>query len=157
MAIFDEISFAGREHELAAGDVHLTATKRNRIESILHRANDFFRRAFPRQHERVSHARHGNGRIALTAPVAGERHFHQSGIQPVLQVAFKDTLLDQHRALRRRAFVIDIEGAAARRDRPIIDHRAKLRGDPLTDAATKSRGLLAVEIAFEAMADCLVE
>ena len=57
----------------------------------------------------------------------------------------------------RRAFVVDGQRAAALIDRAIVDHRHARRGDPLADPAGEGRRALAVEVAFEPVADRLVE
>src|SRR5204863_3110778 len=53
--------------------------------------------------------------------------------------------------------VVDVERAAARRQRAVVDDRAELRGDLLADAVAERRDLFAVEIPLEAVADRLVE
>src|SRR5687767_2170758 len=72
LPIFDQIGFARREHELAVGDIHLTATEVHRIQAMLDGTNDFFWISLSRQHKGVGHTRHGNMRVALTAAIAGE-------------------------------------------------------------------------------------
>ena len=42
----------------------------------------------------------------------------------VLQIALEHAVLDERRALRGRAFVVDVERAAAARERAVIDDRA---------------------------------
>ena len=109
------------------------------------------------EHEGVGHARHRRVGEAFAAAVAGRLHAHQPGVQPVLQIALQDAVLDQHGAAGRRAFVVDGQRAAAVGDRAFVDHRDPGRGDALADAAGESRGALAVEVAFEAVADRFVE
>src|SRR5690606_7631332 len=87
LAIFDEIGLAGGEHELAAGDIHLTTTEVGAVDALLHRLDDVFRIAFAGQHVGVGHARHGQVRVGLAAAVAGRRHTHQPGVELVLDVA----------------------------------------------------------------------
>ncbi len=96
-------------------------------------------------------------RVAFAPAVAGERHLHQAGVELVLQIALEDALLDQRGSARRRAFVIDVDRTAARRDGAVVDHGAKLGGDLFADAVAERRGLLAVKVAFEAMADGFVQ
>src|SRR6185312_2612741 len=57
----------------------------------------------------------------------------------------------------RRSFVIDVERAAAARERSIIDDGACGRCDALPDAIGEGRGALAIEIALEPVPDRLVQ
>jgi hypothetical protein len=59
--------------------------------------------------------------------------------------------------LRRIALVIDVERSAPPVDGAVIHHRDPGCGHALADAPGKRRAALAVEIAFEAMADRLVQ
>ena len=95
--------------------------------------------------------------IALAAPVPGRRHAHQFGVQPVLHVPDEDAVLDQHVALRRGALVVDVDRAAPTGNRPVIDDRHALGGDALAHLVREGARLLAVEVAFEAVSDRLVE
>jgi hypothetical protein len=56
-----------------------------------------------------------------------------------------------------RAFVIDVERAAAALDRAVIDHRHTRRCDTLPDAPGERARALAIEVAFEAVPDRLVQ
>ena len=109
------------------------------------------------EHEGVGHARHRRVGEALAAAVAGRRDAHQPGVEPVLDIALEDAVLDQHVALRRRALVVDGQRAAPVADRAVVDHGDAGRRDPLADPAGEGRGALAVEIALEAVADRLVQ
>ena len=84
-------------------------------------------------------------------------HAHQPRVLAVLHVADQDAVLDQHGAVGRRALVVDRERAAPRRDGAVVDHGDALGGDPLAHQAGEGRGLLAVEVAFEPVADRLVQ
>ena len=96
-------------------------------------------------------------RVALAAAVAGRRHLHEPGVQPVLQVAAQDAVLDEHGAAGRRALVVHVERAAPVRDRAVVHHGHQLGGHLLAEAAREGRHALAVEVALEAVADRLVE
>src|SRR3712207_7338560 len=50
------------------------------------------------QHEGVGHARHGRMCEAFAAAVAGRLHPHQASVEPVLDVALEDTVLDKGRS-----------------------------------------------------------
>jgi hypothetical protein len=93
----------------------------------------------------------------LAAAVAGRLHAHQARVQLVLQVAAQDAVLDQRGALRRRAFVVDVERAAARASVPSSTTVTASGRDALADAAAERRRALAVEVAFEPVADRLVQ
>jgi hypothetical protein len=140
-----------REHELAARDVDAAAAERNRVQAAVDRADDVLGRVLAGEHERVRHARHREVREALAPAVARERHAHERRVLLVLQVAAEDAVLDQHRALRRRALVVDVERAAPRRDRAVVDDGAELGRDARADAVRERRRALAVEVAFEAV------
>ena len=91
--------------------------------------------------------------IALAPAVAGRLHVHQPRVLAVLHVADQDAVLDQHGAVGRRALVVDRQRAAPRRHGAVVDHGDALGRDLLAHQPCKSRGLLAVEIAFEPVAD----
>ena len=93
----------------------------------------------------------------LAAAVAGERHAHQARVHHVLHVAGEDAVLDQHGALGRVALVVDRQRAAAIGQRAVVDHGDALGRDLLADAPGEGRAALAVEVAFEAVADRLVQ
>ena len=57
----------------------------------------------------------------------------------------------------RRAFVVDGQRAAPVADRAVVDDGNARRRDPLADAAGEGRRALAVEVAFEPVADRLVQ
>jgi hypothetical protein len=94
---------------------------------------------------------------AFATAVAGRLHAHQPGVEPVLEIAFEDAILDQHVARRRRAFIVDGQRSAALVHGAIVDHRHARRRHPLADSSGESRGALAVEIALEPVADRFVQ
>src|ERR1700722_12411047 len=96
-------------------------------------------------------------RIALAAAVAGWLHVHQPGILAVLHVANQNAVLDQHGAVGRGALVVDRQRASARSHGAVIDHGDALGCDLLAHQACERRGLLAVEIALEAVTDGFVQ
>ncbi len=95
--------------------------------------------------------------VALAPAVAGRRHAHQPRVLAVLHVAGEDAVLDQHGAAGRRAFVVDRERAAALRQRAVVHHGDALRRHALAHQAGERRSLLAVEVAFETVADRFVQ
>ncbi len=111
----------------------------------------------PAHHVRVGHPRHGHVRIALAPAIAGDAHAHQSRIQPVLQVASQDAVLDEDVAPRGLALVIHGERPAAFGEGAVVDDGDAFRAHLLADAVRKGRRPLAVEIALESVADGLVQ
>ena len=95
--------------------------------------------------------------IAFAAAVAGGPGFHQPRVHAVLQVAGEDAILDQHSALRRMAFIVYVEAAAAAVQRAVIQHCYALGRHPLSDAAAKGAAALAVEITLQPVSDGLVD
>jgi hypothetical protein len=75
----------------------------------------------------------------------------------VLQVAAQDAVFDEHRARRGIALVVDRERPAAIRNRAVVDDSDARRGNALADAAAEGRRALAIEVAFQAVADRLVQ
>ena len=96
--VLDQVGLGRGEDELAARDVHLPAAEVLRVEAARHRAHDLVGVVLAGEHEGVGHARQRDGGVALAAAVAGRRHLHEAAVQPVLQVAAQDAVLDQHRA-----------------------------------------------------------
>ncbi len=153
LAVLDLVGLGALEHIFARGDVDLAAAEIRGVDAVLHGGQNFRRIALPRQHVGVGHARHRHMGIALAAAVAGRLHVHQPRVLPVLHVADEDTILDQHGAVGRRTLVVDGERATPRGHGAVIDHRDALGRDLLAHQPCEGRGLLAVEVAFEAMAD----
>ena len=156
-AVLDQVGLAGREHELARRDVDLAAAEIAAVQALVDRGDDFFRRMLAGQHVGVGHARHRGRREALAPAVARRLHAHQARVELVLQVAAQDAVLDQRGALGGRAFVVDVERAAACRERAVVDDGDALGGDLLSDAAAECRSALAIEVAFETMAHGFVQ
>ena len=116
LAVLDLPRLGRREHELAARDVDLAAAEIDRVEAVLAPTRGSRRdRASPASMIVLVIRGIGSVRERLAAAVAGGRDAHQRGVEAVLHVALEDAVLDQHRALRRIAFVVDVERAAALR------------------------------------------
>src|SRR5262249_39112384 len=75
----------------------------------------------------------------------------------VLEVAAQHAALDQHGPLRGRALVVDVQRAAPRGDRAVVDDGAELRRDARPDAVRERGRALAVEVALEPVAHRLVQ
>src|SRR6185369_13376247 len=108
----DSIGFGAAEHELAAGDVDLSAAEALGVDAVADALDELGRIVAAAEHEGVGHAWHGCEGEALAASVAGRLDSHQPRVEPVLDIALEDSILDQHVAARRRAFVVDRQRAA---------------------------------------------
>ena len=94
---------------------------------------------------------------ALPPPVAGRGHAHQARVLAVLHVAHQNAVLDQHVARRRGAFVIDADRAAPVGQGAVIQNGHAGGRHAVTQQTGEGRGFLAVEIAFQPVADRLVQ
>ena len=92
-------------------------------------------------------------RKRLPPAVACRYHAHQAGIEPVLHEAHQNTVLDQRGAVGRRSLIIDADRATPVGDRTIIDDGDTLGGNALAHQPREGRSFLAVEIAFQPVAD----
>src|SRR5258708_527466 len=156
-AVLDQVALAHREHELARGDVHLPAAEVHGVDAAIDGTDDFLGYVRSSQHVGVGHARHRDVCEGFPASVAGGCHAHEPGVEAILQVTAQDPVLDQPGALRRRAFIVNVERATAARERAVIHYGAARAGDALAQAPAEGRSALAVEIAFEPVADRLVQ
>jgi hypothetical protein len=95
-------------------------------------------------------------REGLAPAVAGRRHAHQAGVQPVLHVAAQDAVLDQHGAAGGVPSSSTVS-EPRRSGRVPSSTTVTPGGHPLADAAGEGRGALAVEVALQAVADGLVQ
>jgi hypothetical protein len=127
------------------------------IDAVLDAGDELGRIVASAEHEGVGHARHRRMGEAFAAAVAGRLHSHQPRVEPVLQIALQYAVLDQHGAAGRGALVVDGQRPAAPQNRAFVDYRDAGRGDALADPAREGRGALAVEIAFQPVADRFVE
>src|SRR5690606_33038219 len=157
LAFLIPLCLTSGDHELAAVDVALPAAEVGTVDAFLHRADDFLRIAFAGQHVGVGHPWHRQVRIGFAPTVARGRDAHQPRIQLVLDVALEHAVLDQRGALGRRTFVIDAERTTAPRQGAVVDDGAQWRGHLLADAPAVGGTALAVEVAFQPVADGLVQ
>src|SRR5215472_3795814 len=156
-AVLDRIGLARREHELARSDVHLAATEVHRVDAALDRTDDVLGSMRTGAHVGVGHARQRHVSEGLAPAIAGGRGAHEARIEPVLHVAAQHAVLDEGRALGRRALVVDVERAAPARQRTVIDHGALRSRNALPDAVGKGGRALAIEIPLEPVTDRLVQ
>ena len=122
LTVLDQVGLAGREDELAVGDVDLPAAEVDGVETAGDGADDVGGIVLPGQHEGIGHARHGRMRVRLAPAVAGGGHAHEPGIEAVLHVAAKDAVLDQDSAPGDVALVVDVERPAPVGDGAVVDH-----------------------------------
>ena len=110
-----------------------------------------------REHVGVGHARHGNVLVAFPASVPRIGNAHQPGRKLVAQIALQNSLFNQHRLLRGRAFIIHIQRSPTPRHRAVVHHGAFLAGHTLANQPRKCRRFLAVEIGFQSMSHGLMQ
>ena len=96
-------------------------------------------------------------RVALASAIAGRRMAHQARVHCVLNVALKNAVFDQHRGVGRRAFIVDRQRTATISERAIVEHGHARGGNALSDPTAERRRTFAIEIAFEPVADRLVQ
>src|SRR4029078_11072926 len=89
--------------------------------------------------------------------VAGGPALHQSCVEPILHVPAQDAVLDEHRALRGMAFIVEIERSAALAQRAVVDDGDTRRGAALSDASAERARALAIEITLESVPDGFVQ
>ena len=95
--------------------------------------------------------------VAFAAAVAGVGHAHEAGGELVAEVALEDAVFDEHGFLGGRAFVVDVERAAACGMVPLSTTVTLELATWLADEAGEGGGLFAVEVGFEAVADGFVQ
>ena len=156
-AIAHAVGFGAAEHELAVGDVNLPSAKANGIDAVFKAGHDPCGVIGARQHIGVGHARHWNMCKTFAPPVAGGGHAHQPRVLAVLHVTHKSAVFDQGVFGRRCAFVIHRNAAAPVWNRAVIQHGDTGRCNHLAHQASEGRGFLAVEIAFQAVANRFVQ
>src|SRR5260370_5218878 len=152
LSVFDEIRLRRRENKFAVRDVDLSATKVHRVDAVLYRTNNVPGIILPCEHVRVGHARHRNVLVTLAASVAGIGQAHQLRGEFVAEISLQDSILDQHRFLRRLAFVVYVQRSAAPRHGTVVDHRALFAGHSFADQASECRRLLAIEVGLQPVA-----
>ena len=156
-AVFHPPRFRRAEHEFAAGNVHLTAAEIDGVNAFIERGDDFFGVVAAVFHKGVGHARHGGGGVAFAAAVAGGLHAHQSGVGFVLHIADQNAVFNEYGTAGFVAFVVDIERTATVGYIALVNDGNAFGGHPLSDFSGKRAGLLAVEIAFQAVPDGFVQ
>ena len=96
-------------------------------------------------------------RVGFTAAVAGWRNPHQARVELILHIAFQDAVFNQHVVLPRHAFIVDRQRTAAALQGAVIHHSAQFGSHQLPDLAAEHRGAAAVEVAFQAVTDRLMQ
>ena len=157
LAVFHPEGLAGREDELAAGDVHLPAAKVGGVQPFFDAGDDLARVFVAAEHVGVGHARQRQAGVAFAPAIAGGLHPHQAGVQAVLHIAFQDAVFNQHIGLGGVAFVVDVERAAPVGQGAIVQDGHALGGDALADAAAEGAGAFAVEVALQPVAHGFVQ
>ena len=157
LAILDQIGLGAAKYEFARHDVDLPAAKAFGEDTVFDAAQKFGRVVVAAAHEGVGHARHRCMRKTFAAAIAGGLHTHQARIHAVLHIGAQYAIFDQDIFLSRRAFIINRQRPTAVLHRAIIDNGDAGRSNALANLAGKGAAALAVEIAFQAMADCLMQ
>src|SRR6266568_588486 len=157
LAVVDAVSLGALKDVFARCDIDLAAAEIGGVDTVLDRGD--YLAGFVRSCEHVSigHAWHRHMGKALAPAVSGRLHAHQPRILAILHIADEYAVFDQHGAITWRAFVIDRQRAAALRNGAVVDHGDAFGGDALSHQPSEGRGLLPVEIAFEAMTDGFVQ
>ena len=75
----------------------------------------------------------------------------------VAEISLQNSVFDENGFLRRLAFVVHVERAAAPGHGAVVDDGAFFAGHALADQAGECRSLLAIEIGFESVADGFVQ
>ena len=99
----------------------------------------------------------GGKRVGLAPAVPGGRHALLVGAQPVVEEPLQHAVGEQHRVLRRLAFVVERERTPAVGDRGVVDAVEELTAAPLTHQAGVHAGFLVDRVGLERMPDRLVE
>ena len=94
---------------------------------------------------------------AFAPSVAGGGDAHQAGVLAVLHIAHQHPILDQDILARRGAFVVDGDRSATVGNGAVIQHGHAFGGDLFSHKSRESRGFLAVEVAFQPVADGFVQ
>src|SRR3984893_162399 len=157
LAVLDQIRFGSRKYELARGDVDLSAAEIDGIDPALDRGHDFRRVMAADQHVGIGHPRHRGMRKTLSSAVPGWGGAEEARIHAVLHIAFENPVLDEDSIIRRRTLIVYGQRATPVGHCPVVDDRHTLARDALPDHSGESRRLLAVEVAFEPVADRLVQ
>ena len=108
-------------------------------------------------HVRVAHARLRREAKRLPPPAAGRFDAHQARVEPVLHVAAQHAVFDEHLVLAGNALVVDVEAAALFAQVAVVVDRDQFARDAFADAPAVERRAAPVEIAFEPVADGLVQ
>ena len=109
------------------------------------------------EQERVGHAHHRQVLVGLAPTVAAARAPVLARAHEVPHVVGEHAVLDEHVALRGRAFVVDRVRAPLARVRAVVDQRDERRRDELADVAAEHRRVLVDEVGLEPVTARLVE
>ena len=155
--VADAVSLGAGKHEFAVGDIDLAAAEAHGVDAVFEGGDDACGVIFSAQHIGVGHARHRDMGETFAAAIAGRGDAHQAGVLAILHVADKNAVFDEGVFGGGRAFVIKADRAATVWHGAVIQHGDTGGGDALTHQARKGGGFLAVEIAFEPVADGFVQ
>ena len=157
LTVLDQVALRDAEHEVAGRGVHLATAETAHVDAGGRVADDLRRVAGARQDVRVRHAHHGRVRVGLAARVAGRLDAHLRRAHAILQEPLQDPVGEQHRALRRRALVVEVERAPPVGDRRVVDPVDQRAGALRADQLSIHAGLLVDRVGLEGVPDRLVE
>src|SRR6185312_4384295 len=109
LPVLNHVGFRRREDEFPAGNVHLTATEIDGINSTMNGPDNVLWSLVTRKHVCVCHTRHGDVLVAFPAAITGIRDAHQFGRELVTEVALENSFFDQHRVLGGRTLVVNVD------------------------------------------------
>src|SRR4051812_1238592 len=157
LAVLDEVRLRNAEDEISGGRLDLAATERNGIEAALDSRDQLVLRLLAGREVGVRHSWHRQVPERLAAAVAGRPDVVLASAQQVIQVGNELSILDDRRALRGRAFVVDAIRPPLVRHAAVVVRRHERLGDHLAElSGPDARALLDV-IGLQAVADGLVQ
>src|SRR2546430_16031389 len=157
LAVADPVALGDLEREVPRNDVDLTATHLLHEHAVLHRPEDLVRVRRAASDHRVRHPADRQIAKRFATRVSAPLDAELLGVLPVREVRPQDPLLDEHRPLSRRSFVVHRRGPALVGIRPVVDDRDELARDFLADPSRVHRETLQVQVGLEAVADGLVD
>src|SRR5712691_7549565 len=134
LTLADPVALGDFEGEVARNHVDLPTAHLLHEDAVFDGTQDLRRIRPPARDHRVRHPADREIAEGLASPVPAPRDAELLGMLSVREVGAKDAVLDEDRAVRRRAFVIHRRRAALVGIGPVVDHRDELARDLLPNA-----------------------
>src|SRR5712691_7223445 len=134
LTVANPVALGDFEGEVARNHVDLPTAHLLYEDAIFDGTQDLRRIRPPARDHRVRHPADREVTEGLASPVPAPRDAELLGMLSVREVGAKDAVLDEDRAVRRRAFVIHRRRAALVGIGPVVDHRDELARDLLPNA-----------------------